>query len=472
MGLPRTDFRNEPPTGGGTRRPRRGGMLLLLAIASLVVSACAGRVSTDVQPVPTASEACIQNEQGTGCLPVGPESARVDLAPPTFSHPTRVDNPLHPTGVVSSELYLGRVGGLPFRTEVTLLPGTRTIEWNGQAVEVLESQYFAYLDGRIHEVALDWYAQADDGSVWYLGEDVFNYEDGVLADIHGTWQAGRDGPAAMIMPANPAVGDTYRPENAPGIVFEEVTVQSTDVTVGGPDGPVPGAIVVRELHMDGSFEAKTFAPGYGEFTTGGGNDLEAIALAVPTNARSGPVPAELRALTDGANRIYEIAGGVAGGEAQTAFAEISAAWEATRALGIPPMLESQMVEGLAALDGAVKTQRAAEIRQAAIGVARAAYDLQLMYRPAADIDLARFELMVRQLGLDVASGDAGAVAGDATTLEWIRDRFVSSLSAAEAGEVNGLLERIRTAADGEDLQAAEEYAARLGDVLAAILPTD
>ena len=51
------------------------------------------------------------------------------------------------------------------------------------------------------------YAQADDGSVWYLGEDVFNYEDGAIADTAGTWFAGIDGPAAMIMPADPKVGD-------------------------------------------------------------------------------------------------------------------------------------------------------------------------------------------------------------------------------------------------------------------------
>jgi hypothetical protein len=88
-------------------------------------------------------------------------------------------------------------------------------------------QYVAYSGGRILEVALDWYAQADDGSVWYFGEDVFNYEDGVVADTHGTWLAGRDGPPGMIMPANPAGDQVYRPENIPGLVFEEVTVKST-----------------------------------------------------------------------------------------------------------------------------------------------------------------------------------------------------------------------------------------------------
>ena len=55
--------------------------------------------------------------------------------------------------------------GKPNRTEVSLLPGTRAIPANGKPVDTAIIQYVAYLDGRIHEVAIDWYAQADDGSV-------------------------------------------------------------------------------------------------------------------------------------------------------------------------------------------------------------------------------------------------------------------------------------------------------------------
>jgi hypothetical protein len=67
---------------------------------------------------------------------------------------------------------LGHVDGKPFRSETTLLHDTERIAWDGQVVETLVSQYVAYLDGRLEEVARDRYAQADDGSVWYFGEDV------------------------------------------------------------------------------------------------------------------------------------------------------------------------------------------------------------------------------------------------------------------------------------------------------------
>ena len=121
--------------------------------------------------------------------------------------------------------------------------------------------------GGIHEVAYDLYAQADDGSVWYFGEDVFNFADGVIVDTHGTWHAGKDGPAAMIMPAEPKVGDVYRPENIPGLVFEEVTVKAVDQTLDGPLGPVEGGLARPASSTLTKREKKTFAPGYGEFFT-------------------------------------------------------------------------------------------------------------------------------------------------------------------------------------------------------------
>lgn len=80
---------------------------------------------------------------------MAPDSARVDLLVPTFSNPTQVTNPLFPVSRQQSVLMLGHVDGKPFRTEVTLLPFTRVVDWEGQWVETLVSQYFAYVDDRI-----------------------------------------------------------------------------------------------------------------------------------------------------------------------------------------------------------------------------------------------------------------------------------------------------------------------------------
>jgi hypothetical protein len=382
-------------------------MFMAATLISILLIAGCTQGSGAAQPTQQPTRQAIQEAQATPTaasiepelkdLPTAPESARVDLATPKFSDPTSITNPLFPVSSVSQTLLLGNVDGVPLRVEYTLLPKTKTIAWNGQQVETLEVQYVAHLGGRIHEVALDWYAQADDGAVWYLGEDVFNYEDGIVADTEGTWLAGRDGPAAMIMPANPQVGDVYRPENIPGLVFEEVTVKSIGMRVAGPRGVVEGAVVVSELHMDGTFEEKTFAPGYGEFYTGSGSDLEAVALAVPTDALSGAMPAELNTLLTGALEIFDAVEREDRDVLKHTMDSMTFAWGVYQGRDVPKMLEAQMTTALESLAGTIETGEPADARHAAIEAARASLDLQLQYRPLAEIELVRFDLWARQV---------------------------------------------------------------------------
>jgi len=170
----------------------------------LVTGACTSDrpTSTVSSPASQASLGKIPQPVVVG-LTVARQSQRIDVAMPSFTDPANITNPLFPILGQESVLQLGTVDGKPFRAEVALMPDTRIIEWEGRQVETFVSQYAAHLDGRLHEVAYDYYAQADDGSVWYFGEDVFNFEGGAIVDTHGTWIAGKDGPAAMIMPADP-----------------------------------------------------------------------------------------------------------------------------------------------------------------------------------------------------------------------------------------------------------------------------
>ena len=140
----------------------------------------------------------------------------------------------------------------------------------------------------------------------------------------------------MIMTARPAVGDAFRPENVPGVVFEEVAVERVGVRVAGPSGPVAGAIVTREIHQDGSTERKLFAPGYGEFLTGSRGELEAMAMAVP--------------------------------------------------------VDGEMGRAVRALATAVRARRAHAARLAALDAATSGLDLRLRHRPPSEIDRGRFGL--------------------------------------------------------------------------------
>ena len=217
-------------------------------------------------------------------IPVAPESERVDLAMPTFSDPTNVTNPLFPVSLQESVLMLGHVDGKPFRTEVTLLPETQIIEWEGQRVETLVSQYNAFLDGRIEEVAYDYYAQADDGSVWYFGEDVFDFSDGADRGDRGHVAGGQGRPRRDDHAGRSAGRRRLPDRERPGLRVRGGHGAIDGRDAPGSDGPIQGGLLADELHSDGKTEQKVFAPGYGEFYTAGGGDVEALALAVPTDA--------------------------------------------------------------------------------------------------------------------------------------------------------------------------------------------
>ncbi len=433
--------------------------------------------SAETSQTPSASSASsaqparlIEQPPVPSGVPVGPDSARVDLAMPTFSNPTQIDSPLFPVSQQESVLFLGKVDGKPFRTEVTTLPFTRIVQWEGQTVETLVSQYFAYLDGRIQEVAYDLYAQADDGSVWYFGEDLGDFEDGAMVTKEGTWLAGKDAPAAMIMVAKPKVGDVFRTENSPGFAFEEVSVKAVDQTLDGPLGPIPGGVVVSELHMDATTEDKSFAPGYGEFYTASGPDVEPLALAVPTDKADGPRPADLSTLHMGAAAIFAAAGTKDWKATSAEIKRMTAAWTSYRAGGVPRLIEPQMTAALDALDRAVAARDAGRSRQSAIDVARSSLDIQLRYRPATEVNLARVDLWAAQVLVDAAAKDGGSVRGDAFTLVYLRDRILRSVDPADLIRINTQLLDLQIAGLDGNLKAATDAATQLRKIVAELQP--
>jgi hypothetical protein len=425
-------------------------------VGALAVAGCGGGSdSGHSSAIPQPSEGQMA-AAGLGKLPVAPDSQRIDLSAPPFSHPTEVTNPLFPIKELHSAVLNGRIDGKPFHTETTLLPYTRAIEWApGKSAETLVSQYSAFLDGRLQEVALDYYAQADDGSVWYFGEDVADYNpQGQITYTTDSWLAGRDGPPAMIMPADPKVGQAFRTENIPGVVFEEVTVRKTGETVPGPTGPVAGTMVGSELHDDALRSNKVFAPGYGEFMTKDTDGIEAMALAVPTDAASGPVPADLATIFTAAEQAYAAIRAKDSKGAQTAAGRASAAWGAYRAAGgLPPRLVPPMDRAIAALSASAGSSDEARAGTAAIDVAQAALDFELRYRQPAEIDLARFENWTRRLLVDASAGDLGGVSSDLATMEWVRDRFAGKVTPLDMTTIDAHVLALRDDVNNKDVGA-------------------
>jgi len=430
---------------------------------------CQPSVSTAV-PQPSRAEL---DAAGLGDLPLAPDSARRDLVTAPFTHSTSVTNPLFPISDLHSAILNGHVDGKVFHTETTLLPFQKLIEWTpGQCVRVLVSQYMAFLGGSLQETAIDLYAQADDGSVWYLGETVSDYApNGLVLTTEGTWQAGIDGPFAMIMPSDPRVGDVNRAENIPGNSFEEVQVTKVNQTFNGPSGPVSGGIIAREIHQDAPPSNKLFAPGYGEFLSRDGHDIEAMALAAPTDAIGGGVPTELAMISRGADRIWASRLSTQG---QWTAAEHTAqrmldAWLAFRSGDVPPRLVKPTQDALHNLIIQAVSRDRSKTLSASIDAAYASNDLQLRYRPVAKIDTVRFDLWVRRALLDASGGSLGGVRSDVVTLEWIRDRIANAMDPVTLVSVDTSVAELGVAVGDGDLKAAAATARALEMVMHGLL---
>jgi hypothetical protein len=187
-------------------------------------------------------------------------------AGPVFSHPATIDNRFLPlTAHRRCELRGRADDGTRERVVRTVLKRTKRFEIAGQRVDAAVIRDDAYEDGELVERTHDYFAQADDGTVHYLGEDVDNYRRGKVVNHRGSWLFGRDTDIlGVAMPANPKVGDQFRFEDVPGVTTESDRVEETGMRarVGGRD--FTDVLRIQEfVQPEGEVEYKLYAPGTG-----------------------------------------------------------------------------------------------------------------------------------------------------------------------------------------------------------------
>jgi len=197
----------------------------------------------------------------------GGESGSEILDPRDFS--THVDNPLFPLSTLGPKVFEGEetdpdTGELVLtRFTSTVLPRSHVVA--GVKVLVLEEK--AYENGEIVERALDFFAQHRDGTVYYFGEKVDNYEDGKVVNHDGSWLAGK-GPnqPGVIMPPHPFLGQVIKQELAPGIAEDEARVVALNESVAVPAGAFSGCLKTEDynpLVTPLVIEFKFYCPGVG-----------------------------------------------------------------------------------------------------------------------------------------------------------------------------------------------------------------
>ena len=164
-------------------------------------------------------------------LPQGSDPVEID--PARFT--SEIDHPFWPMAPGTTWVY--REGDQ--RVEVTVTERTRTV----MGVETRVVHDLVTEDGVPVEDTYDWYAQDDDGNLWYFGEDTTEFEDGKPVGHAGAWEAGVDGALpGILLPADPEVGMTYRQEYDRGEAEDRARVLDLDATVSVPLGDFTGAL--------------------------------------------------------------------------------------------------------------------------------------------------------------------------------------------------------------------------------------
>jgi hypothetical protein len=215
-----------------------------------------------------------------------------------FSHPLRIDNPWSPfqTGTryvfhefedgecktndvlvtqQSKRDFHGIYAGLAARSVIDRVWSDPTCE--GKRALLLED-------------TVDWYAQDDRGSVWYVGERTveYAYDDAghrVGSDTAGSWEAGRDGArAGYAMPAHPFAGFFYRQEFLAGEAEDQARVLDVGIRAWTALGRFHDCVRTRDTSplSPGDVEFKTYCRNFGLVrvvapAVGGGAELVTVS---------------------------------------------------------------------------------------------------------------------------------------------------------------------------------------------------
>jgi hypothetical protein len=219
-----------------------------------------------------ASSAAGKPHRPVKVVPRRPTSA-TDFDPARFSNPTRVTNPYLPLTPGSQLTWKGHAfdeGDRVSRSiRMTVTDMTKVVD----GVRTVVARDEDSTNGELEEVELTFYAQDDDGTVWYLGEYSEEYDDQTLVKSPH-WLGGlRGAKPGVMMQAAPRLGT---PSYAEGWGGSDLTwtdrgkVDQVGVHECIGSRCYSDVVVIDEFNPDepGTHQLKHYAPHVGGIRTG------------------------------------------------------------------------------------------------------------------------------------------------------------------------------------------------------------
>ncbi|MBL8768108.1 MAG: hypothetical protein JNL94_12110 [Planctomycetes bacterium] len=213
---------------------------------------------------------------------------------PVFTTPLAIDNEFFPLAIGTTKVFRGKDNGKKITVVQQCLENPEEFVSGGSILtRVLVEHEFR--QGKLNRISTDYFAEADDGSVYQFGRLVARYDGGAFVSNEGSWffggqfpndpvASGWAGAPVLAMPAIPELGDTIKPvdqfpnEEDKALVDETVLFEKIVKKVKVEAGVFLNVIQVKETGPLGQgAERKWYAEGVGLIRTkGGGRELSLV----------------------------------------------------------------------------------------------------------------------------------------------------------------------------------------------------
>lgn len=258
------------------RRYTHNGLVAIAILLMVVMSACGSSTTATpaaVPPTAAASSPTEEVEQPTAApAEVDPEFARPDFSLAKFDDPTNIDNKYFPMVPGTQSVFEGiteEAGReVPHSIVFTVTDLTKEIA----GIRTVVAWIVDYSDGELVEAEIAFYAQDNDGNVWFMGEHPEVYENGKMVEAP-TWIPGLKGAEAGItMKAKPELNQpSYAQGWGPAVNWTDrghVVGMGEKICV--PVDCYEDVLIIEEFSQSepDAFQVKSYAPGVGNVHVG------------------------------------------------------------------------------------------------------------------------------------------------------------------------------------------------------------
>jgi hypothetical protein len=269
--------------------------LSLTLLLLITASACGSTAPATSQapgpnvPVSAATEASEVDTAPTQEPTVDPEFALEDLDSATFDNPTEINNKYFPMTPGTEYVYEGFTAeagaSIPHKIIFTVTDLTKEVE----GIQTVVAYILDYSNDELVEAEIAFYAQDNDGNVWFMGEYPEVYELGEIVEAP-SWIPGLKGAkAGIVMKANPQLGmPSYAQGWGPAVNWNDrgrVVALGENTCV--PTGCYEDVLVTEEFSQQQpeAAQVKHYGPGVGNImVTWRGDDASRETLELTSLA--------------------------------------------------------------------------------------------------------------------------------------------------------------------------------------------